>query len=497
MRISSQVLSKLDLQSAAKRVVDRPYLDFPVPQAIRCLSDSTVALANAAAASYQLGRSIAHEIITMPKRGFGARPIVIMEPGAQVLYHAIVDLLSPDLPTPSRSSSWSTHESAFVTESDDGEEYVVDFDVVACYEYLDHGVMREELVLRTMSHELPQVLFDLFAEISPRGRGIPQAMEPSHLIADAYLEIIERELARRGFEVRRFADDFRCRAKSWIQANDIVDEATEIARNYGLALSGEKTRIRKISTVRKALADESNVLKESANEVDGMLGVIEYVQVGYDEFEATKIPAPTHEVEVATWGRVLAKFVEEETGGRIYGRFVSSALRELGKQDEYIPGSLLQKIVERDAKKIKGVCQYLNDYDGPADRTTDLARLIEIEKQSAWSKIWLCDAITAEVLRQGVSPGKASHQKIVDWARGMLTDKHELVRNEAAWLLANLEATKGEELSEVFARATDITRPGVAASFGRVVSGGASSTSVANAIKGSSPLARAAFDWGG
>ncbi|MCC3267582.1 hypothetical protein LJ752_16230 [Arthrobacter sp. zg-Y786] len=151
----------------------------------------------------------------MPKKGLGPRPISMLSPETRTLYEALVEKLKPNLPEPSRSESIGSHYSFGTDDSQSEDALLVDFDMAACYEYVDHDILAEELVIQTLDAEGVSALRALLHEIFPRGVGIPQAMEPSHLLADSYLYQVERNILRHGYMVHRYADDFRLIASSW------------------------------------------------------------------------------------------------------------------------------------------------------------------------------------------------------------------------------------------------------------------------------------------
>jgi RNA-directed DNA polymerase len=203
-------VKRLDLSSAAKSVTTSPLDHLPILISDRCLADDLQKLVDAAAANLENDQPVLVETITMPKRGFSPRPLVLLGATQRVAYVALVDLLSKSLPAPSRGpGKWSAFENFGLPGSTPTATYIVSLDIAACYEYINHEMLMGELVLHSADVTISEAVRSLLTKALPQGTGLPQMMAPSDLLADVYLSGIERELVRLGFSNQRYADDFR------------------------------------------------------------------------------------------------------------------------------------------------------------------------------------------------------------------------------------------------------------------------------------------------
>jgi predicted GNAT superfamily acetyltransferase len=82
-------------------------------------------------------------------------------------------------------------------------------DVSACYEYIDHDPLRNELVARCMNQKAAGSIIELLSELMKSPRGLPQMHWASDRLADAYLDIVVRRLGHSGIDCVRYVDDFK------------------------------------------------------------------------------------------------------------------------------------------------------------------------------------------------------------------------------------------------------------------------------------------------
>jgi hypothetical protein len=304
-------VEKLPLRAAAKKCVETPLLQMPHLISERSLVDSVEELAEKTSARFKAGYAPVLETLAMPKKGLGPRPIGLLSPETRTLYEALVERLKPRLPIPSRSESIELHNSFGTTGVQSEGVRIVDFDIAACYEYVDHGILAEELVIQTLDAEAVSALQALLLEIFPRGIGIPQAMEPSHLLADSYLDQVERNILRDGYMVHRYADDFRIIASSWGEAHEAIERAVDIARQSGLVLADGKTRIRSVRQIREEIQDQSDALQRYRDQAADELRSIDYVKVGYEDFEEVTLEPDPSEVDFVALARVVEDWFRE------------------------------------------------------------------------------------------------------------------------------------------------------------------------------------------
>src|SRR6266511_1904366 len=158
MKIPQSVLSKLKLSDAAAEVVSGQFDRFPPLVLDRCIADCLSDLVMTIVASSQAGSKFAVETLTMPRRGFGPRPVTITAPATRAIYRALVQVLEGHLASNRTHEHWESHEQFGKPEIPVlpwDEFYLVEFDIASCYEYVEHELLRDELIARTM--DVPHV----------------------------------------------------------------------------------------------------------------------------------------------------------------------------------------------------------------------------------------------------------------------------------------------------------------------------------------------------
>ena len=496
MRLSPTDARNLEFAKIAPRILAEGLLEMPVLVSERSLQDSTDKLAQHAHSVISTGYTPVKEVIVMPKRGHGLRPISVLSPTSRLIYEAIVAKLSPSLPTRSREQPFDEYKSygtgADGPNQNDDEVRVVDLDIVAFYEYVDHGVLFEEILTLSLDPTYSTALRDLLGEIFPRGLGLPQAMNASHVIADAYLDRMSRVITRNGYEHKRYADDFRIIAPNWQSAHHAIEIAIHAAREVGLTLADSKTSIRNPQNIREEINDFENSLKPYREAAADGLRSLQFVSAGYDDFDLVEVDAPEDEVDYAALASLVDDWLasDHETPSRL-ARFVGPALKRLRDADTILPTDTLVKIVMRDPTRMRSVLGYLSVWESDADSWQALNRLSALPRTSPWSRSWLLSqAVEFE------ATDCEGRQAFVSWARGQLQDPLEVVRAEAAWFLAVAgEISEGELLSALIS-ASEITQCGIAAAVGRFDTRRGERSKVGKAARQESPLVKAAYDWG-
>jgi len=490
MKLSSDLLKALKLEDAAAKVTSDHLDRMPLLVSEKALTDASSRLARAANTDHAAGTRISSSTFSMPRKGFGARPVTMLAARDRTLYDALVDRLRPSLPRESRGpEQWETFKAFGLPGSESTAKYVVSLDIASMYEYVDHQVLQRELLVQTLDHPAVEATIALLGEAFSFPRGLPQMMTSSDLLADVYLGVLERELLRQGYRLARYADDFRVLADTWGEAHRIIEHAAESARSIGLVLSSEKTKVRFAKTLQEEEDELRKVLRNYFNEARFEQLIMSDVMNWYvDPDEAT--PPPTEqEAMIEAFRQVLIGWTSSKDAG-IPSGLVSKAIIALGPNTERLSDEVLSKVLWRDQLKLSSIINYLTarSDEKEANRQT-LATLTAMERQSPWAKLWLLHAAD-----EAPMDGSEHALAIRKWAVGQLKDEHEVVRAEAAWVLAGWGALSERELAELFGRATRLTRAGLAAALGR--SGHPASSSMVKAIMGASSLFKDAYEWG-
>jgi Reverse transcriptase (RNA-dependent DNA polymerase) len=186
------------------------------------------------------------------------RPVPIVGIPERIAYRALCDQVLDARPSANRSQEAyqdfiagpiraAFEGKRFMRLSDASIQYVVESDITAFYEYVDHSRLLDELQLRTSTVELPRHLVQLLTEVQGRPFGLPQLLDPSDELSEVYARIVERELRRRGIDVWRYNDDFRIAADTYEEAQAHVEALAHEAGAVGLVLNEHKTRIIKFN----------------------------------------------------------------------------------------------------------------------------------------------------------------------------------------------------------------------------------------------------------
>lgn len=494
MRISSDLADNLPLQEAARKTISSSLLQIPHLISERSLENAVDQLAAQTRARAKHGFTPVLEMISMPKSGYGPRPISILSAEARTLYEALGERLKGYLSAPSRDKGLSAHEEFGATDSSPSStQTLVDFDIAACYEYINHEILAEELLVQTLDADAIEALQALLLEVFSRGVGIPQAMETSHILADAYLGKIERSIIRAGYPMSRFADDFRIITNSWGEAYKAIETSVDLARKSGLVLAEGKTNIRSARRVKREIEERENVLQRYKDQAQDELQSIDLIRVGYEDFAVNEVEPDQEEVDFAALAQIVQDwaaddFRQEPRRRTALASLGSRALQVLQGAPSRVANSVLVDIVERQPIRLYAVVSYLAGRSESDDNWAALRKLVELPRQSPWAQLWMLHL--ADSLDTG---GQLNEGAVLTWADSLLNDRHEVVRAEAAWLLSGYGKVSISQIGDLYVGASDITRTGLSACAGRLEKGSLSKES--RAMKGDSALNIAAYEW--
>lgn len=196
------------------------------------------------------------------KPGHGIRPVPYWGVLERVAYRAITKAVMANHPPLDRSAkaylSFVTAPGLYGRErqaerpdrhellsllffGDSPVKYVVKGDITAFYQFIDHAILADELLLAGADVELIQALVALLGEVQGRSYGLPQLLDASDMLSDLYADRIERDLLRSGFAAWRFNDDFRIACDSYESALTAIEALDSAARRVGLVLAENKT----------------------------------------------------------------------------------------------------------------------------------------------------------------------------------------------------------------------------------------------------------------
>ncbi|WES64622.1 RNA-directed DNA polymerase [Microbacter sp. GSS18] len=495
MKLDSAVMKKLDFKTSAASLTANALDRLPLLISEKCLAGNEATIVREVTTDYSAGRAVTSSTFSMPRRGFGPRPVTVLAGIDRVAYGALADSLRPDLPAESRTpENWADFRGFGLPGANEQGKYIVTIDIASMYEYVDHEVLRRELLTQSLNAPVVGPLIDLLGEAFQRPRGLPQMMGTSDLLGDVYLGRLERSLLQQERRFRRYVDDFRVLADDWGAANQIIEEAAEVARSLGLILSSEKTSIKR----SKRFQEEDSLLQQIVQKyfseaVDSLTVTFDDLIGPYGE-PAVFEDEPDHDEALReAYRQVLNDWMENsrsESG--IPTRLAGRAIQGLDEAPERVPNRVLRELVFRDPLRLSTVIRYIAKRSEPEENWKSLRKLVTMKRQSPWAKLWLLQATSDQGV---VGEAKDKHAKTVaTWVRAQLEDPHEVVRAQAAWVVAEMGVLRPRDVGRLYSAATSITRNGLAAALGR--SGASDSDPVSRAITQSSRLSRAAFGWG-
>ncbi|MFC8765178.1 reverse transcriptase domain-containing protein [Streptomyces sp. NPDC057193] len=492
-------LRNVDTHKAAGKVLAVPLDRLPMLISDRALANSRSSLSSLADLTARPSARISSETITMPKKKFGHRPILIPDTPARVLFSALVDSMDKELEPDSRAEgAWESHKSF---AEDSASEYVVDIDIAACYEFIDHERLHEEILMRTMDVAKADAVRSFLSRCSLK-RGIPQLSAPSDRLADLYLSVLQRQLMRHKFEVSRYADDFRVRASTWESAHDVIEYAAEYARSLGLILSSDKTRIVRTDAFRAKVQAQEDLRKTYFESAKASLTLTQMVHNRYTDAILVEIPPDDQKALVASMQRMLQDWrriadgssPDSKTGQESLLRgLLPIAITALQQEAERVEAEFFISLIYRDPIRLERMCKYilgrLSLYNEAAEDWSLLRKVISSGRIGPWARIWLLHV--AGQLQDANSEDSAW---VIDWASRQCTDRHETVRAEAAWTSAKFGKLTDDLTVMLLKAATSLTQHGIAAAMGR--QGNLNSTLVKSVKQERVPINREAYGWG-
>jgi len=132
-----------------------------------------------------------------------------------------------------------------------GQVWVVDADLKGYFDSIPQdkllNAVRKKIadgrVLRLLEKYLQQGVLESGRDWQPTEQGTPQGAVISPLLANIYLDPLDQQMAGRGREMIRYADDFIILCRSQAEAEEALAEVAVWVSEAGLVLHPQKTRI--------------------------------------------------------------------------------------------------------------------------------------------------------------------------------------------------------------------------------------------------------------
>ena len=132
-----------------------------------------------------------------------------------------------------------------------GYTWVVDADLKAYFDTIPQAELMEQIgkriadgkVLGLLKQYLQAGVMDSAKGWQPTKTGTPQGAVISPLLANIYLNPLDHQMAQKGWQMMRYADDFVVCARTEAEALEALQQITEWVRQARLQLHPSKTRI--------------------------------------------------------------------------------------------------------------------------------------------------------------------------------------------------------------------------------------------------------------
>lgn len=372
-------------------------------------------------------------------------------------------------------------------------------DIAACYQYVDHGLLAEELLVQAGDHAVVETVTALLRETGGRAYGLPQQSDASDLLAEAFLARLDRALVRRGLLVARYNDDFRFTCATWSEAVRAIEVLAEESRLLGLTVNDLKTVTWRRKNYEDHLDEADRLRQEIADEA-----AIDLTQFDVDPYDGTLVEQPPEPDQVDRLGsvRVLERWASllhngtVAAGRRAEHRAVVEllpwALRTLQTSPDTPPGTVrvCMRLLRLERTLTPAVATYLTSRQDDASVLSAFDGLLRSRAYlNGWQTWWLQQPLARLV---GFADGTGSRARL-RWERDALTSAEHtpVLRAHATHPLARHGAIGHEEILGIYDRSSSAVRPVLAASLALL----APPPEVRAAVTGDSALCRWAYEW--
>ena len=205
--------------------------------------------------SYRPGAARRRDI---PKASGGTRPLSIPNVQDRFVQQLLLGVLQPLFePRFSESSHGfrpgrSAHDAVKAAQAfaREGYTYVVDMDIAKFFDTVNHDILMQQIGLVVRDKRVLRIIgrFLRAGVVMPDGvtvrgtEGTPQGGPLSPLLANIYLDALDKELERRGLRFSRYADDCNIHVKSQAAADRVLESLKGwIARHLRLEVSASKS----------------------------------------------------------------------------------------------------------------------------------------------------------------------------------------------------------------------------------------------------------------
>jgi hypothetical protein len=221
-------------------------------------------------------------IVYQPKKTGVLRPITLLCLEDQIVYQALVNRVADrfhadqqrhaltrrfgalyagktsDFFFRSWKVAYGRYNQAIARAFNGGRQWVAEFDLVSCYELIDHSLLRACLAKRVADDDLLDQLCECLGTWTTNvsgshvRHGIPQGPEASAFLAEVVMFRFD-EAPLKDVTYLRYIDDIRLLAKDEIPARKAMIHLDLISKDLGLVPQAQKMGVRKCMTIEEIL----------------------------------------------------------------------------------------------------------------------------------------------------------------------------------------------------------------------------------------------------
>jgi CRISPR-associated protein Cas1 len=194
----------------------------------------------------------------IPKKSAGSRMIVTLEPRDYVLHKLLHAMLSPVVEKMLEESSVGFRvgrsrekvREMIADACQQGYRYVLESDIASFFDDIDWSIMMAKLKsclpvgdrrMIALLETCLQTDVEIKGKVVHRSRGLLQGSPLSPLLSNLYLDSFDEEMARRGYRLVRYGDDFIVLTTTMEEAARALVEVKELLGKLKLRLKNEKT----------------------------------------------------------------------------------------------------------------------------------------------------------------------------------------------------------------------------------------------------------------